>query len=320
MNKIKVSVIVPIYNVESYVEKCVRSLMEQTMKDGIEFVFVNDATPDNSMAIVQNVVNEYPERKHQIKIIHNTENIGITQTRARGIEMATGEYIGWVDSDDWVDRCMFEKMIKATNMGKIDVVVCNYIECRPERTTEIRFIKSETPLKSIEGILSGKQTFSGTLWNQIFRRDLFLNHMNDIIPTNYSEDTYMIWHIYAHAHSIVYIDEVLYHYNKLNDESLMHSRSFSISSWNEQKENLLKIQHCEYSDSPEYRRALHFFMFFRKWEYKNCFNTPKELFMTFRNASKDIFFFPCITNGNKLKSFLINNFYPLFLLYYNKYK
>ena len=78
---IKLSIIVPIYKVEQYIERCIRSLMEQTMKENIEFIFVNDCTPDNSIQILQNVIQEYPNRSSQIRIYNNTKNIGLHETR-----------------------------------------------------------------------------------------------------------------------------------------------------------------------------------------------------------------------------------------------
>lgn len=81
-SEIKISIIVPIYNVEQYIERCTRSLMEQTLLEGIEYIFVNDATPDNSMAILKRVVSEYPKRKDQVRIIDNPQNLGITASRS----------------------------------------------------------------------------------------------------------------------------------------------------------------------------------------------------------------------------------------------
>ena len=94
MSSVKVSVIVPIYKAEQFIERCVRSLMEQSMKDDIEFVFVNDCTPDQSMQILERVINDYPERNNQIVIWNNPENLGVTRSRKKGVELSNGEYIG----------------------------------------------------------------------------------------------------------------------------------------------------------------------------------------------------------------------------------
>ena len=111
---IYISVIIPIYKAEDYIERCARSLMEQTMKDGIEFLFINDCTPDNSMTILRRVIANYPERGHQIRIIENNKNLGVSATRRLGVNEANGDYIGWCDSDDWVESEAFERMYDAT--------------------------------------------------------------------------------------------------------------------------------------------------------------------------------------------------------------
>lgn len=79
--EIKLSIITPIYKVEQYIERCVRSLMEQTMKDNIEFIFINDCTPDNSIQILKQVIKDYPNRKKQIRIVKNDSNLGISEVR-----------------------------------------------------------------------------------------------------------------------------------------------------------------------------------------------------------------------------------------------
>lgn len=311
---VNLSVVIPIYNAHEYVERCARSLMSQTLKENIEFVFIDDCSSDNSLLILRELLEEFPERKSQVRIIENRENLGIYRTRCLGAEIATGNYLGWVDSDDWVDPDMFEVMLEASNRGDIDIVVCDYVEYRNDRTSHIHFESSKTPIRSIEQSRCG-QFFSGTLWNQIFRRELLVKHMHDIFPTNYSEDTYIIWHIYAHAHSISFVSRPLYHYDKRNQKSLMHIRIVSKDAWLEQKRNLVCIEQKRYSCSRDYNLALYYFMFWRKYEYLDAFDTPWEFYNTFREASLYILFFPGMTIVNRLKIFLINNFYPLFWMY-----
>ena len=90
---VKVSVCIPVYGVEKYIERCARSLFEQTMRNGVEFVFVNDCTPDKSIEILEHVLAKYPHRKEQTKIINLPENGGVGRARRIAIENCTGEYI-----------------------------------------------------------------------------------------------------------------------------------------------------------------------------------------------------------------------------------
>ena len=103
---VRVSVVVPIYNVSQYIERCVRSLFEQTLQD-IEYIFVNDCTPDASIAILEKLMEEYPARKKQSQVIHHEKNQGLACSRIDGVKVATGKYIIHCDSDDWVDTRNF---------------------------------------------------------------------------------------------------------------------------------------------------------------------------------------------------------------------
>ena len=105
----KVSVIVPIYEVEKYIERCVRSLFEQTLDD-IEYIFVDDCTKDNSITVLERVIKDYPNRKSQITILHHETNKGLPQARKTGLLSARGDYIAHCDSDDWVDHKLFALM------------------------------------------------------------------------------------------------------------------------------------------------------------------------------------------------------------------
>ncbi len=96
---LKVSVIIPVYGVEKYIERCTRSLFEQTLDD-MEFIFVNDCTKDNSIAIIERIAEEYPLRKSQIHILNHQVNKGLPIARQTGLRVATGEYIAHCDSDD----------------------------------------------------------------------------------------------------------------------------------------------------------------------------------------------------------------------------
>ena len=124
-DNIKVSVCIPVYGVEKYIERCARSLFEQTMSDGIEFIFVNDCTPDKSIEILEKVLAEYPHRKKQTQIINHEKNSGLVAARKTGLAHATGEYIIHCDSDDWVDVDFYQVMYETAINNNADVVKNN---------------------------------------------------------------------------------------------------------------------------------------------------------------------------------------------------
>lgn len=121
MDTPKVSVIIPIYNVEKYIDRCARSLFEQTLED-IEYIFIDDCTPDKSVDILESVLKEYPHRIPQTQIIRLPKNIGAANVRKKGILLATGEYVIQCDSDDWVEKDMYELMYNKALSEDLDMI------------------------------------------------------------------------------------------------------------------------------------------------------------------------------------------------------
>lgn len=117
----KVSVIVPVYNVEKYLERCLNSLVNQTLQD-IQIIVVNDGSPDNSQEIIDRFEKEYPDKlKGYIK-----ENGGLSDARNYGMQFVEGEYVAFVDSDDYVDETMYEKLYNKAIEEDSELVVCGY--------------------------------------------------------------------------------------------------------------------------------------------------------------------------------------------------
>lgn len=121
-----ISVLIPIYKVEAYIEKCVKSLFGQTYEN-IEYIFVDDCTPDNSIAVLQSVMEKYPCRRNRTRIIRNATNQGIAAVRNILLENATGEYVIFIDSDDWVELSMIENLVNEAQATDADIVCCDLI-------------------------------------------------------------------------------------------------------------------------------------------------------------------------------------------------
>ena len=123
----KVSVILTIYNREKYIEKCIRSLLEQTL-DNVELVVVDDASTDASLSILNNVLEEYPDRKPLVNLICLKKNAGRAVARQTGINHITGEYVIHVDSDDWIDSDMLELLYSKAKGTDADIVASRDLE------------------------------------------------------------------------------------------------------------------------------------------------------------------------------------------------
>lgn len=223
MNKIKVSVIVPIYNVEKYIERCVRSLMEQTLKE-IEYIFVNDCTPDKSIDILKKVIQEYPYRAEHIHFLNHTINKGLPSTRNTGLTITTGEYIAHCDSDDWVEPDMYEKLYNQAISENADIVCCDFWD---DFTYKKRLRKDSYYTSKKENIRAMLQTrIHGSNGNKLVKKTLYSEH-NIKFPDgiNMWEDLYTSVRLFYYSQKITYIPQAFYHYFQQNSDSLVNNLS-----------------------------------------------------------------------------------------------
>lgn len=204
----KVSVIIPVYGVEKYIERCARSLFEQTLDD-IEFIFVDDCTPDRSIEILKQLLEDYPQRKKQVIIVSHEKNMGLPIARQSGLKVASGKYIAHCDSDDWVDVTMYEKMYKKSVYADYDIVVCDYYES--DGISHVR--KNEYISDKIEETMSSillKKTHS-VLWNKLVKKSIYNNEIIYPIANN-AEDYALLVQLAYHSKSFGYVNESLYFY------------------------------------------------------------------------------------------------------------
>ena len=221
MNEVAVSIIVPIYNAEKYIERGIRSLFEQTLEN-IEYVFVNDCTPDKSIDIIQQLMTQYPHRIPQVKIIHHETNKGEAATRNTGLIHATGTYIGWMDNDDWVDQEMFEAMYEKAEVANTDIVWCDFYTCfsDEEKGRKInRPICNENNIALVRGLLHGK--LHGYLWYSIAKRHLYVEHKISFAPgVNLMEDKIVSIKLRYYAQKCTYLPRAFYYYNRMNMQAI----------------------------------------------------------------------------------------------------
>lgn len=208
-NMPKVSVIVPVYGVEKYIERCARSLFEQTLDD-IEYLFIDDCTPDRSIEILKSVLEEYPNRKSQVIIHRMEQNSGQAAVRKWGMLNATGDYVIHCDSDDWVDATMYEKLYNKAEENDSDVVICDYEETNDrEYHRTIKGAHSTNRATFIESCLF--QHSSWSLCNKLFRRTDSFDKIN--FPSGaLGEDMVMSVQLLLKTKRLDYVQEALYHY------------------------------------------------------------------------------------------------------------
>lgn len=210
---IKVSVIVPIYNVSRFIERCAESLMQQTL-DGVEFIFINDATPDNSIELLRSVIARYPARATQVKIVEHEHNKGLPAARNTGLAVATGEYVFHCDSDDYVEPTMLEVLYNAAKETGVDIVWCDWFLTFAQNERYMKQPSFDTPMEALKAMLSGGMKYN--VWNKLVRRSLYVDNGIEF-PAGYGmgEDMTMMM-LFAHAKSVAYVPRAFYHYVKLN--------------------------------------------------------------------------------------------------------
>jgi glycosyltransferase involved in cell wall biosynthesis len=266
----KVSIIIPVYNVEHYFEKCLYSLFEQTLDD-IEYIFVNDCTPDDSMSILYKLIEKYPHRKNQIRVIDHKYNMGLGQTRKDGMKMASGKYVISCDSDDWVENDMYGKMYAKAIEENADIVCCGYYLEYPNRKIKKLYPytnENRNMIKKlyIEGLYSA-------LWNKLIKRELYVS--NNIYPfdgVNMWEDLSVTIRLRYLSKKTVVINEPLYHYNNCNASSIVSTPN--ISHTKEQIQCALEIEKffCSQNAYEEYFLSIQNIKFLSKKNY--LFVTP----------------------------------------------
>lgn len=263
-NKVKVSVLVPVYGVEKYIERCARSLFNQTMKEGIEFIFVNDATNDKSIEIVEKILDEYPERKNQVIIIHNKANQGIAETRHIALQAAHGEYVIHCDSDDWVEAEMYELMYNKAKSKDADIVGCdNWIVTNNKKILrrQIFSLNQNSILKELTYL---KGLISGYLVIRLIRREFYIKgkYRADKGITML-EDLAISFPMHLNTNKVGYVNKPLYHYNKTNETSI--STQLSPNSLQSAIKVLDKLISMNVSDKIKnnlIRRRNNFYLFY----------------------------------------------------------
>jgi len=234
MKMYKVSVIVPVYNVEKYIERCLDSLVNQTLND-IEIIVVNDGSPDNSQSIIDKYVKKYPKKvKSFIK-----ENGGQGSARNFGLEKSNGLYIGYVDSDDYVELDMYEKLYEKANKENLDIVVCG----------SYNVYETGEKIKDLDKIIFSdkkKNAFFGrpAVWNKLYKKELIVNNNCNFRSKVWYEDFDFTLNILSFAKKIGYVNEPLYNYliregSTMNNSNL--DRNLEIMSAFDQVLNNKKI-------------------------------------------------------------------------------
>lgn len=213
-----ISIVIPVYNSCRYIEKCIRSVFNQTYQD-LEIIIVDDCGKDGSIDIIKRVLIEYPEVAPKVRFIHHDFNQGCAAARRDGMKVANGEYILQIDSDDFVETTMVEKMVTKALKDDVDMVVCNYYHTNNDRRSLVKINRPANNIEFASLVLLGY--IHAGAWNKMMRRSILAEH--EIYPVagiNMGDDMTVLIQALFHVKKIGYIDDALYFYNCSNDDSL----------------------------------------------------------------------------------------------------
>ena len=289
--KAKVSVLVPFYNVEKYVGRCVESLFSQTYSH-IEYVFVNDCTPDNSMDIINEYIDKFNVRNKCV-IINHEVNKGISASRNDCLDNATGDYILFIDSDDYIDKDMVELLVKAAIENNADISGCGYIEEYKDRSVEMpqRYTNNHVEMMRAITLL----TIKGVMWKLLIRRSIVEENQVRFIPDNTMVDDYLFCcQVFFYAKRFASVDKCMYHYIQYNPNNYSKTREFNITS---QAKAIIKTEEF-YKENGVYELVKDELLqrkFISKLPLllnKNCYNVKlwRELFPESNNVWKKMKF------------------------------
>ena len=243
----KISVIVPIYNAEAYLKQCFDSICNQTHKN-LEIIFVNDCSTDDSY----NICLEYAQKDERVTVVNKEINEGLGCARLSGLERATGEYIVWVDSDDWISADMFGDLLQLTTEYDADIVQCKTFLVYDKKvlqtkdTYEVSVFDNVFALKSLISL----KKIDTVYWNKLFKRDLF--NKVKVSSLKRSDDYDTMYRLIFESKHIIFIDKSYYFYRQLDNSmsagSLSIERSVRLTKIAENRSDFIKEKVPELTD------------------------------------------------------------------------
>lgn len=248
----KISVLVPFFNCEKYISRCVKSIAAQRF-EGFDIVFINDCSTDNSRKVLDETLIQYKELDY--KILENAQNYGVAYCRNRLLEAAKGDYIIFFDADDWIEPDTLELMYERAIADNADVVVADFFYETRQKTIETHDFVASTREENLRNAIEQRVVYCA-LWNKLIHRRLFQNKDVAFVEgLNMSEDRLLVIKLYAKATRISKINKPLYHYNRTNENSItLHKTEF------------------------HYRQAILF------WQYFDQFIEDQNIYETYRKS------------------------------------
>ncbi len=271
-----VSIIIPVYNVEKYLDKCIQSVVNQSYKN-IEIILVDDGSPDNCCTICD----KWARKDNRIKVIHQT-NQGLSSARNSGIEIANGDYLCFVDSDDYVDKNYIQILYRSVHENNADMGICRFADINENN----ELLETDNIQQIADGVYTGEEILKELLftfkipirvvWNKIYKKSLFDDLKFSVGKIN--EDEFIIHRLIANSNKISVTNKVLYYYLHRNNSIMSSGFRIKQTDYLEALEDRVKV--CEIVDK---RHCNSFLSFKAKF---NLLKTITEFYFLVNNSSQ----------------------------------
>lgn len=237
----KISVLVPVYKAEKYIARCAGSIFSQEY-DNLEFVFVNDCSPDKSIEILEELIAEnYPEQKSRVKIINHEKNRGSAAARNTALDHATGDFITWVDADDWLAKDAIKTLAEKQNETDADIVTGWSYVVLTDRNKPFLQPKYQTPDEMLDCMW--EHTWNHVLWGRLIRKNLYeLANCRCEEGCNQGEDYWLMLPVIYCSKKIAVAEKYVYYYNKTNEfaQCFNYGLTKNKEKWAQDKKNHFK--------------------------------------------------------------------------------
>lgn len=220
----KISVLVPVYGVEKYIARCAESLFGQTYGD-LEYIFVDDCTPDRSISVLRSVMERHPVRKGQVRIIRNDKNMGVGAVRQRLLDECTGDCLTFVDSDDYLPPCAVELLAAEMERSGADMVDGGWRRVAREGVSAVNLPYQGRDEQRYLRLMLCQNIVSNRMWGRLYRRTLFVDNGVRLMPgVDFCEDFSVMTRLLFYARRS-FVDDPVYFYSDDNSSSYTHTTS-----------------------------------------------------------------------------------------------
>lgn len=323
----KISVLVPIYKVEGYISKCAESICSQNYQN-LELVFVNDCTPDKSMDVLNEVLKKYPERKHQIKIVNHQKNRGSAAARNTALENATGDFVTWVDADDWLEKDAIQIMVDKQKENDADIVTGWSYEVNKDGINTFLQPTYQTREEMLN-CLWPHAKFNHVLWGRIIRKELYRSDVRCEEGCNQSEDFRLVMPVIYYSKRISTVESFVYYYNRANKNAqcFYSSDAHNIMKWKQHKENHFWVVRFFKNKGEGFNKKVEgesSIRYLDRWLNLSAKYNERSFFeetlVQIRNEYKD-YYYACRFNNPMYRVLVLNfSFYRIFFRLYDHLK